>query len=207
MAELIAFTNNYTDRSTETGFQFEFHCDRCGDGVRSNFQTSATGTVSTLLGAASNLLGGFFNAASTVDRVRDATWQRSRDAAFKRASEEVMPSFNRCSRCTSYVCQRCWNEQFGLCATCAPDMGGELAAMRSDVALQQMRDKVMESSQFSGDIAAKHVNCPACGAAVGDMKFCSECGASLVLRRCTNGHELGPGMKFCGECGAKAAGA
>ena len=203
MAEFIPFSNNYTDRSTDTGFQFEFHCDRCGDGVRSSFQASATGTVSTVLDAASNLFGGFFNAASTVGRVRDVTWQRSHDAAFRRASDEVMSNFTRCSRCTHYVCQRCWNEQFDLCADCAPDMAGELAVTRTQAAIEQMREKVYASAQFSGDISAKSVRCPACGAPAGDMKFCGECGTSLALRRCANGHDVANGMKFCGECGGK----
>ena len=27
---LIKFTRNYNDKSTDTGFQFEFYSDRCG---------------------------------------------------------------------------------------------------------------------------------------------------------------------------------
>lgn len=205
MANFIPFTNNYTDRSTRTGFQFEFHCDRCGDGVRSSFQASAMGTVSTVLNAGSSLLGSLWGAAGTVDRVYDATWERTHDAAFQRASEEVMPHFTRCPRCTGYVCKACWNEQFGLCAGCAPDMAGELAATRSAAAVEQMREQVMNTTQFSDDIAARHVSCPGCGAPAGDMKFCGECGTPLGLKRCPNGHTLGPGMNFCGECGMRAA--
>ena len=29
---LIRFTRNHTDHSTDKGFQFEFFCDRCGNG-------------------------------------------------------------------------------------------------------------------------------------------------------------------------------
>ena len=29
---LIQFTENYQDLSTDTGFQFDFKCDRCGNG-------------------------------------------------------------------------------------------------------------------------------------------------------------------------------
>lgn len=40
---LIQFTRNHTDHSTDKGFQFEFFCDRCGNGFMSEFKTSATG--------------------------------------------------------------------------------------------------------------------------------------------------------------------
>ena len=201
MADLISFTNNYSDHSTDTGYQFEFHCDRCGDGVRSTFQASALGTASTVLNAASNLLGGLFGAASATNSIRSATWQREHDSAFRTAAEECQKFFTRCSRCTGYVCQKCWNESAGLCANCAPDMGGELAAAKSDVALQQMREQVAASKQFSGNISGKHTTCPKCGAPTGDMKFCGACGTPVGLRTCPNGHEVGPGLRFCGECG------
>jgi hypothetical protein len=31
---LIQFTRNYQDLSTDQGYQFEFSCDRCGNGVK-----------------------------------------------------------------------------------------------------------------------------------------------------------------------------
>lgn len=202
MAELIAFTSNYTDHSTTMGYQFEFHCQRCHDGVRSSFRPSAAGAASTVLDVASNLLGGLFGASNAAHNVRNATSQREHDSAFIAASEEVKPHFTRCPRCTGYVCKNCWNERMGLCANCAPDMGGELAAAKSDAAIQQMREKVYSSAQFSGDIAGKPTTCPNCGTPTGDMKFCSNCGNPLKLNRCPNGHEVGAGMRFCGECGA-----
>jgi len=36
----IAFTRNYSDHSNDTGYQFEFHCDKCGNGYRSTFRAS-----------------------------------------------------------------------------------------------------------------------------------------------------------------------
>jgi hypothetical protein len=206
MAEQIAFTNNYRDLSTDTGFQFEFHCDRCGDGVRSEFKPSMLGTASTVLNMASNLFGGLFGAANAASGARNATWEHEHDGAFRSAAAEVRPHFTRCPRCTGYVCRSCWNEAAGLCANCAPDMGSELAAARSDAALQQMREQVMASKQFSGDIAAKPTTCPECGTPTGDAKFCGECGASLALRRCPNGHTVPNGMRFCGECGSPVEG-
>lgn len=42
MGEKIKFVRNYNDLSTDSGFQFEFFCDRCGTGYRSEFKASAS---------------------------------------------------------------------------------------------------------------------------------------------------------------------
>lgn len=49
--------------------------------------------------------------------------------------------------------------------------------------------------------------CPKCGEAVGDkQKFCSHCGNSLVKQCLKCGSELGDNLKFCPECGNKVDG-
>lgn len=63
---LIQFTRNYRDLSTDKGFQFEFFCDKCGNGYQTPFEASTTGTVTTVLDAASSLLGGIFGQAANV---------------------------------------------------------------------------------------------------------------------------------------------
>ena len=46
--------------------------------------------------------------------------------------------------------------------------------------------------------------CPMCNAELApNVKFCGECGASLVPKQCTCGAMLKPGAKFCSECGEK----
>ena len=54
---MIQFVNNFEDLSTDKGYQFKFHCDQCGDGYMSRFQTSTLGVTSSFLNTASNLLG------------------------------------------------------------------------------------------------------------------------------------------------------
>ena len=56
------FTRNYSDISNDLGYQFEFRCDVCGNGYKSDFTRSAIGTASNLLEGAGNLLGGLFGA-------------------------------------------------------------------------------------------------------------------------------------------------
>jgi ribosomal protein L32 len=205
MADLISFTCNYNDHSNESGFQFEFFCDRCGDGYRSTFKASAAGTASTALDIAGDLVGGIFGSlSSTADRVRDAAWGRERDAAFKEAINEVKPLFKRCPRCTHYVCESCWNEEQGLCMDCAPKMASELAATKAKVGVEQMEEQVRASKVFGGDTAARVTVCPNCGKPVGSEKFCGNCGTPLAFKKCPNcGQMNNPAMRFCGECGTK----
>ena len=37
----IPFTSNYTDLSSQRGFQFKFFCQKCGNGYMSTFQTNS----------------------------------------------------------------------------------------------------------------------------------------------------------------------
>ena len=42
---LIAFTKNHQDLSTDRGYQFNFYCDKCGNGYMTSFQASVIGTA------------------------------------------------------------------------------------------------------------------------------------------------------------------
>ena len=122
--DAIEFTRNYSDLSTDRGFQFEFQCDRCGNGYKTTFQAWTMGSVSGALDAASSLFGGFFNeAANLSERARSAQWRQARDQALVQAINEIKPNFLQCPKCSSWVCKKnCWNQQRGLCKNCAPDL-------------------------------------------------------------------------------------
>ena len=60
MSDNIEFTRNYSDLSTNQGFQYEFYCNRCGSGYRTRFRPSVTGAVTGAMDAANSLFGGFF---------------------------------------------------------------------------------------------------------------------------------------------------
>src|SRR5262249_5748587 len=121
---LIAFTANYTDHSNSSGFQFEFHCDRCNNGYMTTFQPSRTGMAGGFLRAASGLLGGVLGqVADATDQVGDALRGPAWDAAFRKAVEEGKQKFKQCSRCGKWVCpENCWNAQRSQCEECAPDL-------------------------------------------------------------------------------------
>jgi membrane protease subunit (stomatin/prohibitin family) len=216
MSESLEFTRNYSDESTNQGFQFEFYCDRCGNGFRTRFRPSVTGTVSGAMEAANSLFGGIFGRAADVsEQVRSASWEKAHDDAFKSAVEELRPSFIQCPRCSKWVCRKsCWNEKKGLCKECSPDLGVEMAAAQSSRTVEEIwahskmaeedRQMLTEKSWREGVRAT----CPSCNAPLAtNAKFCPECGAKIqgaggFCKEC--GAKLEPGAKFCAECGTKA---
>jgi hypothetical protein len=214
MSKNIPFTRNYSDLSTNQGFQFEFFCNRCSTGYRTPFKASITGTLSGAMGAASSLLGGVFGkAADLTERVRSASWEKAHDHAFEEAMEELRPEFIQCPRCSNWVCKaQCWNEHKGLCKGCSPDLGVEMAAAQSSRTVEEIwahsrmaeadREMLKEESWREGARAT----CPSCGVALAKKsKFCPECGAKVqpddACVEC--GAALAPGAKFCAECGHK----
>ncbi|NMC55510.1 MAG: zinc ribbon domain-containing protein [Chloroflexi bacterium] len=213
MSDSIQFTRNYQDKSTNQGFQFEFFCDRCGNGYRTRFRPFAAGMVSGALDTASGLLGGLFSRAADVgNSVSSAAYERAHDQAFQEAAQELKPQFVQCPRCSSWVCKdRCWNEKRGLCKDCSPDLGVEMSAAQSSRSVEEVwahskmaeEDKKLAEGNWRETIRA---SCPECGAPQAvNAKFCPECGAKLKANvHCPEcGAKLQPGAKFCTECGKK----
>ena len=211
----IQFTRNYSDLSTNKGFQFEFFCDRCGTGYRTPFKPSALGTLTSALDAASSLFGGVFGRAADLgERARSAAWEQAHDSAFSEAMDDLKPDFVQCSRCSSWVCRKsCWNDDKGLCKQCAPDLGVEMAAAQSSRTVQE----IWAHSQVAEDDRAMlkeknwregvRATCPQCQAPLkAKVQFCPECGGRIdAQKHCTNcGAAMKAGTKFCAECGTKA---
>jgi membrane protease subunit (stomatin/prohibitin family) len=213
MSEEIEFTSNYSDLSTDKGFQFEFSCDRCSSGFRTRFRPWAVGSASSALEAASSLFGGVFSRAADVgEHVRSAAWEKAHDEAFSAAAAEIRPSFVQCPRCSAWVCRKsCWNEKRGLCKECAPDLGVEMSAAQASRSVEEVwahakmaeEDKKLAEGNWRETIVA---SCPKCGAPQEtNAKFCPECGAKLKSAdKCSKcGAALTPSAKFCPECGEK----
>ena len=198
---LIEFTANHTDHSNANGFQFEFHCDHCGNGQMTTFQTSKLGVAGGLLRTASSFFGGVFGqAAEASERMKDTFRGSARDDAFNKAVQEAKPHFKQCTRCGKWVCEaKCWNKKRGLCEACAPDLEEEAAAIQARVAVEQLEEKARKTDQTEGLDLSKPRSageCPHCGAKCAGAKFCPECGKPVAAAK----------DRFCPECGAKVAG-
>lgn len=134
-------------------------------------------------------------------------WNKEREAAFERASNEAMSHFHRCPRCHKYVCDQDWNEDAGgLCVEDAPKMASEIAAAKAQTTSGQVWTWKDEQSKvaYSGDMSGQQTICPACGKTAGTGKFCNNCGAPLGMKKCPScGTENNPTVNFCGNCGSK----
>ena len=130
----IEFTQNYSDLSTDQGFQFKFFCDRCGNGYMSSFQSNPLGMAGGLLRAAGGLFGGILgNAGNSAYDIQRAVGGPQHDAALKAAVDEIKPHFHQCKRCGTWVCgEVCWNADRSLCKQCAPILQEELASAQAD---------------------------------------------------------------------------
>ncbi len=220
MAEMVPFTNNYTDQSTREGYQFEFHCQRCGNGYASSFQHSVTGFGGRLLSMGGDLIGGTIGEKAS-ELGWDAEWMRdgnrgsTRDKQLAKAVKEVQKYFEQCHRCGQWVCEPiCWNGERGMCTTCAPKLDQEIAGLQASAQISQLNQKIQQVD-WTKDINYRDQGtaiCPGCGGETGGGKFCQHCGTALAAapaqtkKFCTNcGSSLAPGAMFCAECGTSAA--
>lgn len=214
-----SFTKNHRDHSNDQGYQFEFCCDKCGNGFRSAYKASSIGMAASVLRAAGALFGGaVYDAGRGASHLKDAFRGPAWDSAFKEAIEECRPKFNQCTLCGQWVCpELCWNKQRGLCESCAPDLQEHAARMQAEVAVQQARQKIEDVDQTRGADVAQGVarvgaGCSKCQAALApSARFCAECGTPVTAavasgpKFCSGcGGALAPGAKFCAGCGQAA---
>ena len=227
---MIQFVSNYEDLSTDRGYQFKFHCDKCGNGFMSRYQASTLGTAGSLLRAAGDWFGGWASSAgNSAYEIQRSVGGKAHDEALQTAIAEGKEHFHQCSRCGRWVCPEvCWNANAGLCEGCAPDFQEEMAAShanaKTDAAREQLYNRAREVDYASNmDMgaesyvkapalsaqnasAATAAACSSCGADVGKAKFCPECGTPTKPARPTCngcGHQPEAPTKFCPECGAK----
>jgi len=204
------FTRNFTDHSNPSGFQFEFHCDKCGNGFRSSYAPNKLGMATNLLDAASSMLGGsLWGAARAGDHINDALRGKAFDGAFQDAISEIKPKFRQCRRCGKWVCPEiCWNDKASLCKECAPSLLEEAAAAQASAAKSQVNENAAKTDQTGGlDLSKPHAGaCPNCNApAEPGAKFCAGCGKPMAEEKkfCTKCGKPSPASaKFCPECGA-----
>ncbi len=221
----IAFVQNYEDLSTDRGYQFKFHCDHCGNGYMTSFQTSALGAAESVLRAAGDFLGGAFaRAGQSAYEVQRMVGGTAHDHALEAAVNECKEHFRQCPRCGKWVCPEvCWNGAANLCKGCAPRFEEEFAAAHADAKAEAARSQLHDRAaavDFAANVdmhgvavaapaapaAASATHCTGCGALLGTGKFCAQCGTPRPVAgpvACKCGAPVAPGTKFCAECGQR----
>ena len=102
----IPFTSNYTDLSTQRGFQFQFFCRKCGNGYMSTFRANSLGVASNVANVAASLFGGIFGrAAQSAAALQSQVAGPQHDSALDAAVREISPLFKQCTRCGTWVCE------------------------------------------------------------------------------------------------------
>jgi hypothetical protein len=196
---LTEFVRNVEDLSDDGGYKFRFHCDRCSDGVESQYSRSSANVLKTGL-QIMQIFRNFGWGSTAVDGVDRGLRGKERDAAYERAVSEALVHFSKCSRCGLRVCTHCWNLRAGLCEGCAPTAIEEAGSAAAQLQARQAVDAVRSGGQAPGAST-----CPVCYQPSGGGRFCRSCGTALAtVRHCAEcGHELPTGTSFCGQCGSR----
>lgn len=214
MAEVIEFTGNYQDLSTDMGFQFKFICERCQSGYMSSYKANKLGVAGGLLKSASSFTGGVFGrGADSTYEIQRAIGGKQHDGALREAVKEIKPLFKQCRNCGNWMCEQvCWNASANMCKQCAPIAEEVETRVRAQFVQTQVNNDTFLEENVRMSERAKEVNanCADCGAETMGKKFCPGCGkptaiaAAAFCGQC--GAKSAPGAKFCGECGAGLAG-
>jgi hypothetical protein len=121
---LVKFVRNYTDQSTDSGFQFEFFCDRCGCGYQTAFSPASTNILHDVLDAAGSLFGGLLGTAASIgEKARSSKWEKEHDEAFRKAVDQVRAIFKQCVQCGQFVDEACWVDRKKRCRSCIEEPG------------------------------------------------------------------------------------
>ncbi len=156
----IEFVRNYSDLSTDRGYQFEFRCDHCGSGFMSSYQPSYLGSAGGLLEAAGSIFGGILGSAgNSAYNIQRAIGGPAHDRALQQAVTEVKQKFRRCQRCGKWVCADvCWNERALQCTSCTPKFEQEVISLRTQAQVQATQDQLREKAAGTDYVSGIDMN-------------------------------------------------
>jgi len=200
--DLSFYTRRYVDRSKNTGFQFEFFCDRCNKGHLTPFRIHALGVVTSIWDATDwkkekEKDFDFDTLKKDVSRLffKGKAWIE----AYTNAVEEAQKYFKHCARCLKWVCPKtCYNSRANLCQGCAPLSEAEKAALKAE-------ERRKETTKAPAEPVDAPRVCPHCGKSNPVATFCADCGQKVAqdifCPGCGCKWSTDKKMKYCPRCG------
>lgn len=207
---------NYDDQCNEMGFQFEFHCDICGNSFQSEFvnsssyghrkRTEVLGNAASFVG---NILGGKLGSIGDMidhgtdvinENKDDEAYLREKEEAFLEAEEEAKKHLHRCKKCNRWVCDECYNAKTGLCRDCYEEkMNEEMYKAqereeRRKEKEEEQKEKEREQRERQKEREREQREKEK------EREKAEKKAKKVVCSKC--GAEIPEGMKFCGQCGA-----
>jgi hypothetical protein len=188
MAVPVPFTGNMQDLSNYNGFQWAFHCNRCGNGFRSPYEQNVVSGGQEMLRMAGRFFGGPVETVSeSVDEFNaysggGASQSGMKERAFSRAVAQVQSNFQQCRGCGQWRCARfCWNEDVGQCQNCSPLVSEEIARAQAAAQRSQIQQKAAQQDWTRGsDVSQRaRLRCTVCGSHTSGGKFCQNRGRPL----------------------------
>jgi len=195
---LEPLTRKFSDDSTETGFQFTFYCDICGEKFYKNkfveYQLGKKAGIARDAGRIAGIATKFVPSfgvpglgAKGEKEVKDAgsAIEKGTDIFAERFGK-MSPQWHREHEAAFELAKNEAKQYFHQCAvckrwTCEFDWDEEKRVCVED---------------------AKQTICLKCNRPAGTGKFCTHCGAPLSLKCSKCEKEFPAGTKFCGDCGA-----
>lgn len=202
MSKAVEFVSEVKDLSTDKGYQFKFHCDKCHQGYTSTYKPATLGVAAGLLDTAGGVFGNlgslFGKGRQAAQGVQQTLSGKVQSDAYAQAVEEVKPQFRNCPRCGHWVCvAACWNERERMCETCAPSVTEESASARARLTVDQITKKLSEQDLTKGIELTAPSKCTKCGADLAaGARFCGGCGEPVQTVKAA----------FCAQCGTKLSG-
>jgi hypothetical protein len=138
----IAFASNYTDLSSERGFQFKFFCGKCGNGYMSTFESNKVGAAASAVNLAASLFGGIFGGwpNGALDPKYVAGPQH--DSCLGCGGAGDQPALQAMHPLWSVGLRaRVLEPESRICETCAPESRREIAAAQANAAKQQVTER------------------------------------------------------------------
>jgi hypothetical protein len=150
MSQYYVVPNIYSDMSNQSQgyFAFRFTCQHCYWQIETTPIRSTVATVSNIADIGIGLLGGLWGrAAEAGQKMYGSQWHNEQAEALQKSWAEIKDHFHICPKCSTTVCNRCFNVRINLCTSCAPDLRADGAQYQHGLNIEAQHQQIQENYQ------------------------------------------------------------